>query len=99
MAGLKSVWSELINQYKHLEGPGSNETRAKTEISQEEETVSMRNTQFMPRPKKTDLVSAMNCIRIWIVRSMNQGKWQEMERVNINILGISELKMGGNGQI
>ena len=30
---------------------------------------------------------------------MNQGKWQEMERVNINILGIIELKMGGNGQI
>ena len=55
-----SVWSELINQHKHLEGPGSNESRAKTEISQEEETVSMRNTQFMPRPKKTDLVSAMN---------------------------------------
>ena len=32
----------------------------------------------------------------WNIRSMNQGKLevvkQEMERVNINILGISELK-------
>ena len=36
------------------------------------------------------------CIGIWNVRSMNQGKVevvkQEMTRVNINILGISELK-------
>ena len=36
------------------------------------------------------------CMGIWNVRSMNQGKWevvkQEMARVNINILGISELK-------
>ena len=36
------------------------------------------------------------CIGTWNVRSMNQGKLdmvkQEMERININILGISELK-------
>ena len=36
------------------------------------------------------------CIEIWNVRSMNQGKLevvkQEMARVNINILGISEIK-------
>ena len=36
------------------------------------------------------------CIRTWNVRSMNQGKLevvkQEMARVNIDILGISELK-------
>ena len=36
------------------------------------------------------------CIGTWNVRSMNQGKLevvkQEMERMNINILGISELK-------
>ena len=30
----------------------------------------------------------------WIVRSMNQGKFkQEMARVNVDILGISELRM------
>ena len=35
------------------------------------------------------------CIRTWNVRSMNQGKLEvvkEMARVNIDILGISELK-------
>ena len=39
------------------------------------------------------------CIRTWNVRSMNQGKLevvkQEMARVNIDILGISELKWTG----
>ena len=29
---------------------------------------------------------------------MNQGKWQEMERVNINILGLSELNCMGIGK-
>ena len=41
------------------------------------------------------------CIGTWNVRSMNQGKLevvkQEMPRVNINILGISELKWTGMG--
>ena len=36
------------------------------------------------------------CIEIWNVRSMNEGKLdvikKEMARVNIDILGISELK-------
>ena len=36
------------------------------------------------------------CIGIWNIRSMNQGKLevvkQEMARVNLNILGINELK-------
>ena len=39
------------------------------------------------------------CIGTWKVRSMNQGKLkvvtQEMVRVNVNILGISELKWTG----
>ena len=52
------------------------------------------------------------CIENWNVSFINQGKLdmvkQEMARVNINILGISELKwmgmknnnkMDGNGQI
>ena len=42
------------------------------------------------------------CIGTWNVRSMNQGKLevvkQAMERVNINILGISELKRTGMDQ-
>ena len=42
------------------------------------------------------------CIVTWSVRSMNQGKLevvkQEMARVNIEILGISELKWTGKGE-
>ena len=42
------------------------------------------------------------CIGTWNVRSMNQGKLevikQEMERVNIDILGISELKWTRMGE-
>ena len=42
------------------------------------------------------------CIGTWNVRSMNQGKLevvkQEMTRVNIDILGISELKWTGMGK-
>ena len=41
------------------------------------------------------------CIRTWNVRSMNQGKLevvkQQMTGVNINILGISELRWTGMG--
>ena len=43
------------------------------------------------------------CIGTWNVMSMNQGKLevvkQEMARVNINILGISELKWTENGEL
>ena len=42
------------------------------------------------------------CIRTWNIRPMNQGKLevvkQEMTRVNIDILGISELKWTGMGE-
>ena len=37
------------------------------------------------------------CIGTWNVGSMNQGK-QEMARVNVDILGISELKWTGMGE-
>ena len=42
------------------------------------------------------------CIGTWNVRSMNQGKLemvkQEMARVNVDILGISELRWTGMGE-
>ena len=42
------------------------------------------------------------CIGTWNVRSVNQGKLevvnQEMARVNIDILGISEVKWTGMGK-
>ena len=44
-----------------------------------------------------------HCIETWNVRSMNQGKLevvkQEMARVNVDILGISELKWTGMGEV
>ena len=43
------------------------------------------------------------CIGTWNVRSMNQGELevvkQEMARVNVNILGIRELKWTGMGEL
>ena len=42
------------------------------------------------------------CIGTWNVRSMNQGKQevakQEMAKVNVDILGMSELKWTGKGE-
>ena len=42
------------------------------------------------------------CIGTWNVRSMNQGKLevvkQEMARMNVDILGVSELKWTGMGE-
>ena len=42
------------------------------------------------------------CIGTWNVRSMNQGKLevvkQEMARVNVDVLGISELRWTGMGK-
>ena len=42
------------------------------------------------------------CIGTWNVRSINQGKLevitQEMARVNVDILGINELKWTGMGE-
>ena len=51
---------------------------------------------------KVQCCKEQDCIGTWNVRSMNQGKLevvtQEMARVNINILGISELKWTGMGE-
>ena len=48
---------------------------------------------------RSDAVKNNICIGTWNVRSMNQGKLevvkQEMARVNVDILGISELKWTG----
>ena len=48
------------------------------------------------------VIEARSNAGTWNVRSMNQGKLevveQEMARVNVNILGISELKWTGMGE-
>ena len=75
---------------------------------------SRKNERMEPKQKQYPVVDVTGdgskvccckeqyCIGTWNVRSMNQGKLevvkQEMERVNINILGISELKWTGMGE-
>ena len=39
------------------------------------------------------------CIGTWNVRDMNQGKLEVVARMNVNILGISELKWTGVGEL
>ena len=74
---------------------------------------SRKNEGIEPKPKEQPLVNGTSdgsrvqcckeqyCIGIWNVISMNQGKLevvkQEMARVNINILRISELRCTGMG--
>ena len=51
---------------------------------------------------KVQCCKEQHCIGTWNVRSMNQAKLevvkQDMARVNIDILGISELKWTGMGE-
>ena len=52
--------------------------------------------------RKVPCCQEQYCIGTWNVRSMNQGKLevvkQEMARVNVDILGISELKWTRMGE-
>ena len=72
---------------------------------------SRKNEEMEPKQKQHPVVDVTGdgrkvrcckeqyCIGTWNVRSMNQGKLevvkQEMANVNVNILGISELKWTG----
>ena len=75
---------------------------------------SRKNEEMEPKQKQHTVVNVtgdgskvrcckeQHCIGIWNVRSMNQNKLevvkQEMAKVNIDILGISELKWTGIGE-
>ena len=72
---------------------------------------SRKSEEMEPKQKQPPVVGVIgdgskvrccNCIGTWNVRSMNQGKLdmvkQEMARVHINILEISELKRTGMGE-
>ena len=75
---------------------------------------SRKNEEMEPKQKQHPVVDVTGdgskvrcykeqyCIGTWNVRSVNQGKLevvkQEMARVNIDILGISELKWIGMGE-
>ena len=76
--------------------------------------ISRKNEETEPKQKQPPVVDGTGdgskvrwckeqyCIETWIIRSMNQGKLevvkQEMARVNVDILGISELKWTGMGE-
>jgi len=76
---------------------------------------SRKNEEMEPKQKQHPVVDVTGdgskvqcckeqyCIETWNVRSMNQGKLevakQEMTRVNVDILGISELRWTGMGEI
>ena len=70
---------------------------------------SRKNEETEPKQKQHPIVDVTGdgskeqyCIGTWNVRSMNQSKLevvkQEMARVNVDILGISELKWTGMGE-
>ena len=75
---------------------------------------SRKNEEMEPKQKQHPVVGVTGdgskvqsykekyCIRTWNVRSMNQDKLevvsQEMARVNIDLLGISEIKWDGMGE-
>ena len=75
---------------------------------------SRKNEEMEPKQKQHPVVDVIGdgskvwcckeqyCVGMWNVRSMNQGKLevvkQEMARVNVDILGISELKWTGMGE-
>ena len=71
---------------------------------------SRKNEEMEPKQKQHPVVVLVTgdrskeqyCIGTWNGRSMNQGKLkvvkQEMARMNIHILGISELKWTGMGE-
>src|SRR5574341_2697037 len=71
-------------------------------------TFSLSTFTFIKRLFSSSSLSAIRCckeqycIGTWNVRSMNQGKFevvkQEMARVNVDILGIRELKWTGMGE-
>ena len=76
-------------------------------------TTSRKNEEMEPKQKQHSVMDVTGdgskvqcckeyCIETWNVRSMNQGKLevvrQETARVNIDILGIRELKWIGMGE-
>ena len=78
-------------------------------IGEEWTNNSRKNEEMEPKQKQYPVVDVTGdgrkvqcckeqyCIGTWNVRSMNQGQ-QEMTRVNIDILGISELRWTGMGE-
>ena len=87
---------------------------AQYDTADEQRNNSRKNEEMKPKQKQHPVVVVTGsgskvrsykeqyCTRTWNVRSMNQGKLevvkQEMERVNIDNLGITKLKWNGVGE-
>ena len=83
-------------------------------LLEKREEITRKNEETEPKKKQHPVVDVTGdrsrvqcckeqyCIGTWNVRSMNQGKLevvkQEMGRVDVDILGISELKWTGKGE-
>jgi len=83
-------------------------------LEKSEEIAAWKNEEAEPKQKQHPVVDVTGdgskvwcckeqyCIGTWNFRSMNQGELevvkQEMVRLNIDILGISELKWTGMGE-
>ena len=80
------------------EGRNNSRKNGETESKQQQHPV----VDVTGDGSKVQCCKEQYCIGTWNVRSTNQGKLevvkQEMARVNIDILGISELKWTGMGK-
>ena len=91
----RSVGAQYVTGYEWRNNSRKNE---ETEPKQKQHAV----VDVTGDGSKVQCCKEQYCIGTWNVRSMNQGKLevvkQETARVNIDILGISELKWTGMGE-
>ena len=107
-----TIWKGKKIRHWKMNFPGQQVPSILLEISGENN--SRKNKEMEPKQNHHPVVDAtcdgskvwfckeQYCIGTWNVRFMNQGKLevvkQEMTRVNIDILGISELQLTGMGE-
>ena len=97
-----------------LKGELPRSVGAQNATGEEQRNNTRKNEEMEPKQKQCPVVNVTGdrskvwcckeqyCIGTWNVRSMNQGKLevvkQEMARVNVDILGMNELKWTGMGE-
>ena len=111
---LQGCCRKIRQKYRALKDKLPRSVGAQNAAGEEWRNNSRKNEEIEPKQKqgpvedvtgdgsKVQCCKEQYCIGTWNVRSMNQGKLevvkQEMARVNIDILGISELKWTGMGE-
>ena len=112
---LRTWWQYEKAKDRALEDELPRSVGAQNATGDESRNNSRKNEETEPKQKPHPVVDVTGngskiwcckeqyCIGTWNVRSINQGKLevgkQEMARVNIDILGISELKWTGMGEL